>query len=67
MSINWDDRINIAKKIYLKAEFLLSVADIELAILSAEIFVKGRYYKIPKEQLKNAKAGLIILELEEIT
>ena len=71
--IAWDGKVNLhwnnereRQKRYLKAEFLLSGEDIELAMLSTKIFTHGKFYKVPKEQLKNAKAGLIILELEEI-
>ena len=64
-NLDWNSKIDI-RKIYLKARFLLSKVDINGALGAKSIFIKGKYYKVPTEQLKNAEAGLITLELEEI-
>lgn len=71
-AVSWDEAINISSDTTrtLTAEFYLSKDSINEALASEFIIIKGRYYKIPKEQLvkclKHTGILLVPLTLEEI-
>ena len=64
-NLDWSGRIDL-RKIQLKATFLLKAVDICGALGAKSIFIEGKYYKVPTEQLENASPGIVQLTLEEI-